>query len=131
MTNPPTAESDTRVLGLIRMSFLTAVLLFGAVVWFLHRQPGYVRDGSLEPLRPVIPFILLGFVAGIIAVRVYLSKVTDPAQLRSFRIIAWAIGEGAGLVGGVYYLNTDDPRFFIMGLFVQLASFIVVPLRER
>jgi hypothetical protein len=130
MTNPPTADGRTPQLGIIRMALLGGVLLFGAVIWFLHRQPGYVPDGSMEPLRPVVPFIMLAFVAGIIGVRVYLSRVTEPVQLHNFRLIGWAMGEAAALCGGVYYLNTNDPRFFIMGLFVQLASFIVVPLRQ-
>jgi hypothetical protein len=130
MTNPPVFDARTRTLGIIRMSFLAGVLLFGAVVWFLHRQPGYVVDGSMEPLRPVMPFVLLTFIAAIVAVRVYLSRITDELQLNNFRLIGWAIGEAAALCGGVFYFNTNDPRFFIMGLFVQLASFVVVPLRR-
>ena len=130
MTNPPVFDARTRTLGIIRMSFLAGVLLFGAVVWFLHSQPGYVVDGSMEPLRPVMPFVLLAFIAGIVAVRLYLSRITDEAQLGNFRLIGWAIGEAAALCGGVFYLNTNDPRFYIMGLFVQLASFVVVPLRQ-
>ena len=128
MTTPAPLE---QVRAIMRMSFLAGVLLFGAVVWFLHRQPGYVPDGSMEQLRPVVPFILLAFIAAIVAVRVfYLARVTDPAKLHTGQIMGWAIGEAAALFGGVYYFNTDDPRFYIMGLFVMLASFIVIPLRR-
>lgn len=129
MTNPQ-APQRVAPLAIIRMSFLVGVLLFGGVIWFLHRQPGFVPDGGMERLRPVVPFILLGFIAAIVGVRIYLSRVTDPAKLHSTQLMGWAIGEAAALFGGVYYFNTDDPRFFIMGLFVMLASFIVVPLRR-
>ena len=130
MTSPQRGERTPAQLAIIRMSFLGGVLLFGAVIWFLHRQPGYVPDGSMARMRPVIPMIMLAFIAGIVGIRIYLSRVTDPNQLGTFQLIAWAIGEAAALLGGVYYFNTDDPRFFMIGLFVMVASFIVVPLRR-
>ena len=130
MTNPRIPDRTAAQAGIIRMALLGGVLLFGGVVWFLHRQPGFIPDGSMAQMRPVVPFILLAFIAAIVAVRFYLSRVTDEAQLRTFQLIGWALGEAAALFGGVYYFNTDDPRFYIMGLFVMLASFIIVPLRR-
>lgn len=130
MTNPMTRERTPAQLGIIRIGLLMGVLLFGAVVWFLHRRPGFVPDRGMEQLRPVVPFIMLGFIAAIVAVRIYLSRVTDAGRLGTYQIIGWAIGEAAALFGGVYYFNTDDPRFFLIGLFVMLASFIVLPLRR-
>jgi len=130
MTHPRGGERTPAQLAIIRMAFLGGVLLFGAVIWFLHRQPGYVPDHRMEQLRPVVPVIMLALIGGIIAVRIYLSRITDPQHIGTFQLIGWAIGEAAALFGGVYYFNTDDPRFYVMGLFVMLASFIVVPLRR-
>ena len=130
MTNPGTPERTSAQLGIIRMAFLMGVLLFGAVIWFLQRREGFVPDGGLERMRPVVPIIMLSFIAAIVGVRIYLSRVTDAAQIGTFQLIGWAIGEAAALFGGVYYFNTGDPRFYIIGLFVMLASFIVVPLRR-
>lgn len=130
MTTPRPIERTPAQLGIIRIGLLTGVLLFGAVIWFLQRRPGFVPDGSMAQLRPIVPFIMLAFIAAIIGVRVYLSRVTDATQLGTYQLIGWAIGEAAGLFGGVYYFNTGDPRFFLIGLFVMLASFIVLPLRR-
>lgn len=128
--NPRPAERTPAQLGIIRMALLGGVLLFGAVIWFLHRRPGYVPVGGMEQLRPIVPLIMLAFIAGIVGIRFYLSRITDPAQLGTFQLVGWTLGEAAALFGGVYYYNTDDPRFFIIGLFVMVASFIVVPLRR-
>ena len=130
MTNPRPSQLTPSQLGIIRMGLLGGVLLLGAVTWFLHRQPGYVPVGGMEKLRPIVPVIMLAFIAGIVGIRVYLSRITDPAQLGTFQLVGWTLGEAAGLLGGLYYFNTDDPRFFIIGLFVMVASFIVVPLRR-
>ena len=129
MTNPRPERTPSQ-LGIIRMALLGGVLLFGAVTWFLHRRPGYVPIGGMEQMRPIVPFIMLAFIAGIVGVRIYLSRITDPKQLGTVQLMGWTIGEAAGLFGGVYYFNTNDPRFFIIGLFVMVASFIVVPLRR-
>lgn len=130
MTAPRGVERTPAQLGIIRMGLLAGVLLLGAVIYFLHRQPGYVPERGMEPLRPFIPIFMLAAIGGIVALRFYLARITDPRRLGTFQIIGWSIAEAVALLGSVYYFNTDDPRFYIMGLFVMLASFIVLPLRR-
>lgn len=130
MTSPGNMERTPTQMAIIRMALLGGVLIFGAVIWFLHRQPGYVPAGGMEQMRPVIPAIMLVFIACIVAVRFYLARVTDPSKVGIFQLVGWTIGEAAAVLGAAYYFSTDDPRFYIIGLFVMLASFIVVPLRR-
>ena len=131
MNNLPShSPEQARTLGLIRMSFLTGVLLFGGVTYFLHRQPEYVAPGDNPPLRMMIGVILLLSVAGIFFTRMKLSTVRTQGEMSTFQIIGWACGEAGALAGGVYYLLTNNPTLYIIGLFVMLASFIVIPLRR-
>lgn len=124
------SPEQARTLGIIRMSFLTGVLMFGGVTYFLHRQPDYVAPGDHPQLRLMIGAILLLCVAGIFFARMKLGSVRTPGEMSTFQMIGWACGEAAALAGGVYYFLTDNPTLYIIGLFVILASFIVIPLRR-
>ena len=127
---PPLSPEQARTQGIIRMSFLAGVLLFGAVIFFVHRQPGYVAPGDNPQLRLMIGAMMLIAVGAIVFVRIKLGSTRDPGQLLSLPLIGWASGEAAALAGGVYYLMTDNPTLYIIGLFAMLASFIVIPLRR-
>lgn len=122
--------ADERAAALIRIAFLSGVLIFGAVTWFLHRQPGYVSPGDIPPFRIALSGVMMLALGGIVAVRFILSRATEAMKIIQLRLVGWSMGEMAALAGGVYYLLTDNPQLFVMGLFVLLASFIVVPLRR-
>jgi hypothetical protein len=130
MLNLPSGRSGPAQLGIVRMAMLGGVLLFGAVTWFLHRRPGYVPLGGMDGLRPFLPLIMVIAALGVIGIRWYLSRVRSDETVRNAQLGAWTLGETAALSGGVYYFTNDDPRYYIVGLFVMLASFIIVPLRR-
>jgi ABC-type Mn2+/Zn2+ transport system permease subunit len=65
----------------------------------------------------------------LLVLRARLARLTESAG-RSVLIIAWAIGEAAALFGGVYYFLSGEPQWFIIGLFLMLASFILFPIRR-
>jgi hypothetical protein len=40
------------------------------------------------------------------------------------------MGEGVALAGGVYYFITNDPRYYVTGILVLLASFMLFPIKR-
>jgi hypothetical protein len=120
---------------MIRAAMLGGVLLFGAVCWYLFRQRGGsampgVSAAGLAPLRVVVP--VLGFVALVVAIliRLVVARTVDEAKRNSLRIIAWAVGEGAALAGGVYFFELGDPKPYLIGVTAMLATMVVVPIRD-
>ena len=131
MTNPPQLSPEqAKVTGMIRMSFVIGVLLLGAVTYFIHRQPGYVAPGDNPPLRLALGAMMLVAAGIIFFARMKLGTVTTLGELQTFSLIGWAGGEMAALAGGVYYLMTDNPSLYVVGLFVMIASLIIIPLRR-
>ena len=133
MTGPgrPRAGSDA-TMAIIRISLLMGVLLFGAVSWFLHRDPSRERADpeSLAALRRAMLAVWVLAIAAILALRPRLGRVTGEAR-RSFLLIVWAIGEGAALIGGVHYFLGGDPLSFLGGLVVMLGAFLLFPIRQE
>ncbi len=119
-----------RVRMLIRASLLGGVVMFGAVTVFLHRQGDWAPAPNPQELIyvPVIAIALA--LGGMSVVRPIWSRATNEAQRFSFALMGWAMGEGAALAGGVYYFLTDDAKFYLAGIFVLLASFMLFPIKR-
>jgi hypothetical protein len=130
--SPSKARPDVH-LAVIRLAMLVGVLIFGGVIWFLRRQ------GGLAPLdadaaagaRLIAVVWLVGSIGGLVAMLALTSREVTEARRRTLSILAWALGEGAALAGGVVYLMAGDARWYIGGLFVLLASFVLFPARRR
>lgn len=126
-SRPPPAGT----LAVVRIALLAGVLAFGAVVFFQQRGEGWrpADPGSLSSLRTAMFAVWVGAAVLLIILRLRLSRLAEAAG-RSMLIVAWAIGEGAALFGGVYYMLSGDPQWFVIGLFIMLASFILFPIRR-
>lgn len=119
------------VLAVIRIALLAGVLAFGAVVYFLQRGEGWTPadPDSTSVVRTAMFAVWAGAAVLLIVLRLRLSGLSDSAR-RTMLIVAWAIGEGAALIGGAYYMLSGEPQWFIIGLFIMLASFILFPIRR-
>jgi len=134
MTSPSPTPVRTP-LFLIRAALLAGVLLFGAVCWYIVRQRGGgpvsgVDTSAFAILRYMVPVLGFAALSVAIAIRVAISRTRDEAKRNSLRIVGWAVGEGAALAGGIYYMEIGDPRLYLIGTTAMLATFIVVPLRN-
>ena len=133
MTGParPRPEGDA-ALALIRISLLLGVLLFGAVSWFLHRDPARqpTSPESLVMIRRAMVGVWVLAIAALLALRPRLSRLAEGAR-RSYLLVAWAIGEAAALIGGVHYFLSGDLRSFLGGLVVMLGAFLLFPIRRE
>lgn len=124
---PPPAST----LALVRIALLLGVLTFGAVTYYVQRGADWrpAAPEALSSLRLAMLSTWVVVVLLLLVVRARFSRLTESAG-RSVLIIAWAIGEGAALFGGVYYFLSGDTQWFIIGLFLMLASFILFPIRR-
>ncbi len=124
----PAAIMRTRML--IRASLLGGVVMFGAVVYFQHHQGTFTPAPNPQELIYVPAIAIALALGGIFAVRPIWSRATGEAQRFTYALMGWAMGEGAALAAGVYYFLTDDPRFYVAGIFVLLASFMLFPIKR-
>lgn len=119
-----------RVRMLIRAALLGGVVMFGAVTFVLHRQTDFASVKNAAELI-YVPIIAMALgLGGIFAIRPMWSRATNEAQRFTYALMGWAMGEGAALAGGVYYFLTDDAKFYIAGIFVLLASFMLFPIKR-
>lgn len=126
-SSPPPAS-----LAVIRLALLVGVLMFGAVTYMVQRGDTWTpaRPELLGMLRIAMLSVWVVAILLLFILRARLTSLSETAG-RSVLIIAWAVGEGAALFGGVYYFLSGSAEWFIIGLFVMLASFILFPIRRR
>ena len=133
--HPPSrpAPSSTAQLSVIRVAMLAGVLMFGAVVWWLRRggSAAQVDATVMANVRTLGAVWLAVSVSGLAALFALSSRKADESRRRTFSIIAWALGEGAALAGGVVYMVAGDGRWYLGGLFVLLLAFVLFPARRR
>lgn len=116
----------------IRTALVTGVVLFGLIIWYLSGQRTMEAVGpDLERiLQLAFGALALGGLGAVAAVRSAQSRASRLSQRGTLAIVAWAIGEGVALFGGVIYLLTTEPALYIVGLAVFLATLLMVPSPE-
>jgi hypothetical protein len=124
---PPPASS----LAVIRIALLAGVLMFGAVTYYVQRGANWkpAAPDVLNSLYTIMLAVLVLAVVFLLVLRARLGRRSDTGE-RSLLVVAWAIGESSALFGGVYYFLSGNAQWFIIGLFVMLASFILFPIRR-
>lgn len=129
-THDPLDSRQRARLGIIRVSMLAGVIMFGLVTWFLRRSgPSPVSiDGSL--LDMVTYGAMIAGIAGIVVMRRVVANAADAARYANIAVIGWAFGELAALAGAVHYFITGDPTRYVIGVMVMLVSFVLIPLRR-
>ncbi len=125
--SPPPASS----LAVVRIALLVGVLMFGAVTYYVQRGANWepAAPDVLSTLHTVMLAVLVLAVVLLLVLRSRLERRSEAGE-RTMLIMAWAIGESAALFGGVYYFLSGNGQWFIIGLFVMLASFILFPIRR-
>jgi hypothetical protein len=124
----PPASSRPQSLQLIRLSLMAGVLMFGAVILLVHRQPNW-KPGVLPPAMEyalVACAILAVSIAMMLKGRV--TRERDPERRASLLITGWAVGEGAALLGGVIFFITGQGQWYAFGLLAMVCAFAVLPI---
>lgn len=128
---PPRQAAPAGALAVLRIALLAGVLAFGAVTYYVQRGESWraAAPEALSMMRLAMLSTWLVAAVLLLILRVRLTRLTEAAG-RSVLVIAWAVGEGAALFGGVYYFLSGEAQWFIAGLFVMLAAFILFPVRR-
>ena len=120
------ANPRPQPLQLIRLFLMTGVLLFGAVVLFVHRQPNW-KPGVL-PIAvsyAMVPYAILAvWIAAVLKGRV--RQEPDPQRRASLLLVGWAVGEGAALIGVIIFYITGQAQWYGLGLLAMVCSFAML-----
>lgn len=120
------ANPRPQPLQLIRLFLMTGVLLFGAVVLFVHRQPNW-KPGVL-PIA--VEYVLVAYsilavsIAAVLKRRV--GRERDPQRRASLLLVGWAVGEGAALIGVVIFYITGLAQWYGLGPLAMVSSFAML-----
>jgi len=125
----PLAKPSPQPVQLIRLALITGVLMFGAVILFVHRQPSW-KPGVLPS---AIGYALLAYaIVAVLVARAMRGRVLrepDPQRRASLLLIGWAVGEGAALLGAVIFFVTGQGQWYLLGLLAMLTVFAFLPIR--
>lgn len=115
----------------IRFAMLAGVLLFGGVAWFSHRDPGFTAAAGpvLDSLSTVGMGLWVVATLGFVILFWRSRSPQTAAQASTTGIIAWSIGEGLALFGGVFYLQSGVATWYIGGVIALALSMLVFPGR--
>jgi hypothetical protein len=131
MTAPNRPAASSAVLPIVRLAIFGGALLFGIVTWWLRREAPAPLTTDIGPLRFagyglwVSVLVVLAFMRGL------LGKATEQARRSSLLIVAWAAAESLALFGGVVWFLHGDSRWFVAGMCLLLATFILFPLARE
>ena len=119
---------STTVLRLHRIALVLSALAFGAVGWF-RAGDGWEQGPKPDegPLRIIVGVAIAISLVATIVVRSQLTRIVDPAIRAQRSILAWSAGEAAALAGGAFYFLRGEPRWFLVGLVMLLASLVIIP----
>ena len=125
----PLAKPSPQPVQLIRLALITGVLMFGAVILFVHRQPSW-KPGVLPS---AIGYALLAYaIVAVLVARAMRGRVLrepEPQRRASLLLIGWAVGEGAALLGAVSFFVTGQGQWYLLGLLAMLTVFAFLPIR--
>ena len=126
-----TPDRQTQVRGVL----LGLTLFFGLTVWIWH------SFGAAAP-NPA-PFVRKLRVVGIMTWLYALVQLLDIRFWRSVTarkrreamgipdsLIAWLFGQMLAWFGIIYYVFTEDVRWYLAGLVVLVVTFVVFPVRR-
>jgi hypothetical protein len=131
VTVPNRPATSAAVLHIIRLAIFGGALLFGIVTWWLRREAPPPLTTGIGPLRFagyglwVSVLVVLAFMRGL------LGKATEQVRRSSLLIVAWAAAESLALFGGVVWFLHGDSRWYVAGMCLLLATFILFPLARE
>ncbi len=115
---------------LIRVSMVVGVLLFGAVIWFLHSSGNVqftLQAGTAHTLLWTGRAVWGSAIIGCIILFGLQQRAPAGAKIQTLSIIAWALGEMTALFGGVIWYMTGQRDWYVAGLIFLVLSLLSFP----
>jgi hypothetical protein len=118
----------------LRNILLGIALFAGLVVWVWHSFGPPTRPLALAgKLRVVGVMTWLYALIQIVDMRFWHSRIAEKRRVASGipeSVIAWLFGQMLACFGIVYFGVTEDPRWYLAGLALLLATFVAFPIRR-
>ena len=118
----------------VRNILLGIALFAGLVVWVWHSLGSETRPGALAgKLRVVGVMTWLYALVQIADMRFWHSNFSEKRRLATRipeSVIGWLFGQRLACFGIVYYGVTEDIRWYVAGLVLLLATFVIFPIRR-
>lgn len=116
----------------IRFALFMGIALFGLVCWFALRPQMPMAEG--EDLSG----LLYGFYA-LLAIAIVVATImkrkqadtTDWGKRVTYGIVGWAACEATALFGGVYWMLSGDPKFYVAGALLLVVSLILLAPKQE
>ena len=114
----------------IRFAMLLSVLLFGGIS-FVMRRSGEAPPGVIDPGT----FVLMGrilWVAALVGCAVLFTRARNArtaSQMLMTGVVAWALGEGVALFGGLVFYLTGLSTWYFLGVGFLVLTFLAFPAR--
>jgi hypothetical protein len=110
---------------------IVAVAIVGAASWFLL-SAGHVRP-IFDAHQPAIAafFGATLLVAGVAVVffRRMRARSASVSRNVSLTIVAWSAGEGAAVLGAIFFLLSGNVTYYVSGLLLMGMALILVPVQ--
>ena len=120
------ANPQPQPLQLIRLFLLVGVLMFGAVVLVVHRQPNW-KPGAVPNALPyalVAYSSLVVFIATVLKGRV--GREPDRQRRGPLLIMGWAVGESAALFGVMIFYINGQAQWYGLGLLAMVSALAIL-----
>ena len=122
----PPAKTTLQPVQVIRLGLIGGVVMFGVVILFVHRQPGWTP----ATLPPAFGYALVAYALATILIAMLMQRrvASEPDQARrmSLLLAGWSAGEAAGLFGGVIFFLTGEGLCYVIGLMAMAITFALV-----
>jgi hypothetical protein len=114
---------------IIRYALIAGVLLFGAVILFVHSLPNW-KPAALPSAVGYAQAACAVF--GVLFARAMRGRVAAESDLQrrvSLLVTGWAVGEGAALFGGAIFFITGQSQWYLLGLLGMAGAFMSLRVR--
>jgi len=122
------------VLRIVRFALLASVLILGVAALLVHRTgaaPATLASIDFGLIRLIFVAIFSMIALLLIVLRSAHGRVSDDQRRTNLVIMAWALGESAAIMGGVYWFLTGRAGLYGAGLAVFLLSLLTIGVREQ
>jgi FtsH-binding integral membrane protein len=114
---------------IIQLAMILGVLIFAGVAWYMHSQQRIPPCGLPAGLQYALPIVCILALSAIVFVKRLRAPMTQNQQFQTVTLIGWAAGEGAALMGVLYYWCTDNPTWTVTGILVMLFGAVMLPAK--
>src|SRR6516225_6240624 len=125
----PDSRSPQVNFALIQVALILGPLMFAGVAWYMHSQQRIPPCGLPDAIQYALPVVYIVALSAILFVKRLRAPMTQTQQFQTVTLIGWAAGEGAALMGILYYWCTENTMWAAAGIVVMLLGAVLLPAK--